>query len=286
VAWWYEREERRIALADGGLHILPGEKHADPTAEAIRWSICEGELIQAIGRGRGINRTAAAPLEIDLLTDVVLPIAVHAVLPWEDICPSDHDVMAARGVILENAADMAKAFPDLWPSREAAKKQNQRRGTNCYYSYFSNCNLSPSSSIVRYRPAGAGQKDRTARFDLALIPEPLVWLERQLGPALSLPALPLAAGRLGTGSREIALRSWKMTGSSPMMSGVPILWMICAAYVAIALRCPHCRKGSRRTGKKRCCFPTFPPVRHVLMILMAMAGCCIGPGRMAQAYEN
>ena len=182
VAWWYEREERRIALADGGLHILPGEKHADPTAEAIRWSICEGELIQAIGRGRGVNRTAAAPLEIDLLTDVVLPIAVHAVLPWEDICPSDHDVMAARGVILENAADMAKAFPDLWPSREAAKKQNQRRGTNCYYSYFSNSNLSPSSSIVTYRPTGAGQKDRTARFDLALIPEPLVWLERQLGP--------------------------------------------------------------------------------------------------------
>jgi hypothetical protein len=35
---------------------------------------------------------------------------------------------------------------------------------------------------VTYRPAGAGQKDRTARFDLALIPEPLVWLERQLGP--------------------------------------------------------------------------------------------------------
>ena len=81
MAWWYEREERRIALADGCLHIPPGEKHADPTAEAIRWSICEGELIQAIGRGRGANRTAAAPLEIDLMTDVVLPIAVHAALP-------------------------------------------------------------------------------------------------------------------------------------------------------------------------------------------------------------
>jgi hypothetical protein len=87
---------------------------------------------------------------------------------------------------------------------------------------------------------------------------------------LSLPALPLAAGQLGTGSREIALRSWKMTGSSPMMSGVPISWMICAAFVAIALLCPHCRKDLRRTGKKRCCSPTSPPARHVLMILMAV----------------
>lgn len=133
VAWWYEREERRIALADGGVHAIAGEVHADPTAEAIRWSICEGELIQALGRGRGVNRTAETPLEIDLLTDVVLPVAVHEVLAWDDVRPSGQDIMASTGVELENAADMAKAFPDLWQTREAAKKQNQRRGTNCYY---------------------------------------------------------------------------------------------------------------------------------------------------------
>ncbi|MBR0683844.1 hypothetical protein GXW74_25435 [Roseomonas eburnea] len=182
VDWWYEQEERRIALADGGAHVLPGEVHADPTAEAIRWTICEGELIQAIGRGRGVNRTAATPLEVDLLTDVVLPVAVHEVLDWDEVCPSRQDMMAASGVVLENAADMAKAFPDLWPSREAAKKQNQRRGTNCYYRDLSNSNLSPSSSIVAYRPAGPGQKDRTARFDLALIADPRAWLEAKLGP--------------------------------------------------------------------------------------------------------
>ena len=55
---------------------MPGEVHADPTAEAIRWSICEAELIQAMGRGRGVNRTAENPLQIDLLTDVVLPVTV------------------------------------------------------------------------------------------------------------------------------------------------------------------------------------------------------------------
>ena len=64
--WWYGTEERRIRLAGGRTHAVPGEVHADPTAEAIRWSICEAELIQAMGRGRGVNRTAENPLQIDL----------------------------------------------------------------------------------------------------------------------------------------------------------------------------------------------------------------------------
>ncbi len=43
----------------------------DPRVEAVRWAICEAELIQAIGRGRGVNRTAGNPLQIDILTNVV-----------------------------------------------------------------------------------------------------------------------------------------------------------------------------------------------------------------------
>jgi hypothetical protein len=35
---------------------------------------------------------------------------------------------------------------------------------------------------VTYRPTGAGQKDRQARFDLTLIPDPRSWLEARLGP--------------------------------------------------------------------------------------------------------
>lgn len=57
---------------------LACEAHPDPTAEAIRWSICEAEVIQAIGRG--VNRTTATPLQIDPLTDVVLPVTVDELL--------------------------------------------------------------------------------------------------------------------------------------------------------------------------------------------------------------
>ena len=73
--------ERRVRLAGDRTAPLAMEEHADPIAEAVRWSICEGELIQAMGRGRGVNRTADTPLEIDLLTDVVLPVTVDALVP-------------------------------------------------------------------------------------------------------------------------------------------------------------------------------------------------------------
>jgi putative DNA primase/helicase len=106
--------------------------HDDPVAEAIRWSICEGELIQAIGRGRGVNRSAADPLQIDLLTDVVLPVTVNELLDWQNLVPTRRDIMASRGVVLDNAADMARCFPDLWESADAARQDRRRSVTNGY----------------------------------------------------------------------------------------------------------------------------------------------------------
>ena len=182
AGWWYPLSERRIRLASGRTLPLMVETHADPIAEAIRWSICEGELIQAIGRGRGVNRTAETPLEIDLVTDAVLPLIVQEVVTWQQIRPSRHDLMALDGVVLENAADMARCFPDLWPSRDAAKKDSQRRGTNCYYKDLYNSKLSPSSAWVTYQPEGAGQRARTALFDTSIIPDPENWLAKSLGP--------------------------------------------------------------------------------------------------------
>ena len=126
--WWYGNEERRIRLAGGRTHAVPGEVHADPTAEAIRWSICEAELIQAMGRGRGVNRTAENPLQIDLMTDVVLPVTVAELVDWQDLRPARRDLMAARGVVLENAADMAALLPRPLADRDAARKDGRGVG--------------------------------------------------------------------------------------------------------------------------------------------------------------
>jgi hypothetical protein len=51
--WWYSSAPRQIRLAGRRSHAVQGEVHDDPVAEAIRWSICEGELIQAIARVSG-----------------------------------------------------------------------------------------------------------------------------------------------------------------------------------------------------------------------------------------
>ncbi|MFC3099807.1 hypothetical protein [Altererythrobacter lauratis] len=184
-SWWYPLTERVIRRPRGRSHPTRGEYHPDPIAEAIRWSICEAELIQALGRGRGVNRTAENALQIDLLTDIVLPVPADEVISWDDLAPSRIDMMAARGVILDNAADRARCFPDLWPNHDAARKDGQRTGTNCYYRSSYNSRMSHSSGMVTYRPAGPGQKRRTANFDLDLIPDPRSWLTEHLGELAS-----------------------------------------------------------------------------------------------------
>ena len=89
---------------------------------------------------------------------------------------------------------MARCFPDLWENHEAARKDGQRSGTNCYYRIFYNSQMSHSSAVVSYRPEGAGRKLRSATFDLTIIPDPEAWLTARLGPlaafSLDLPACP------------------------------------------------------------------------------------------------
>lgn len=213
-AWWYGSIERRLRLAGRRSHAVQGEAHDDPIAEAIRWSICEGELIQAIGRGRGVNRSAGDPLQIDLLTDVVLPVTVDELIDWQDLVPARRDIMASRGVVLDNAADMARCFPDLWESADAARQDRQRSVTNGYYRSLYNSQMSHSSALVIYQPEGAGQKPRHATFDLTLVPDPEPWLTQRLG-ALTLCQIELPSS---TGTKVPAGRGLGKTLSSPPVS--------------------------------------------------------------------
>ena len=113
--------------------------------------------------------------------------------------------MALSGIVLENAADMAVCFPELWLTREAAKKDCQRKGTNDYYRDLYNSKLSPSSVEVTYRPEGAGHRARTARVNLARIPDPEAWLTNRLGPLAQFKMRAIAgADAAMTATRDIA----------------------------------------------------------------------------------
>ena len=137
---WYPKREAFLTTRDNraGPPVLSrggkGQEagagqvyHPDPLAEAVRWGICEAELIQALGRGRGVNRTAEDPLHIDLLCNVPLPIAVDEAGPFEAFEPTPLELMEARGVRLSDTSQkgawdvVAKVLPDLYRNAEAAR---------------------------------------------------------------------------------------------------------------------------------------------------------------------
>ena len=140
---------RGIALKDGTGVAVECAQHSDPLAEAVRWQVCEAELIQAIGRGRGVNRTAETPLDIDVLADVVFPAAVDTVEEWRP--PGLDAVMGAEGVFLTRPADIAKAWPETWSSNQAVKDwlRQEQGGIRLYRSPYKG-----KLHRVRYQMAG------------------------------------------------------------------------------------------------------------------------------------
>ena len=109
---WYPPVKRGIRLLDGRGIETTGDQHPDDLVESVRWLVHEGELIQALGRGRGINRTEQTPLDVDLLFDTCLPIKVNEVSVWRR--PSALVETAAQGAMLTAQSDMVRGVaPNL-----------------------------------------------------------------------------------------------------------------------------------------------------------------------------
>ena len=70
--------------------------------------------------------TVYNPLQIDILTDYALPIAIDEFTTWDLIQPTNAEVMRARGAVPLNYRDMSAAYPDLFDGGEAARKALSR----------------------------------------------------------------------------------------------------------------------------------------------------------------
>lgn len=138
---WYDKVPAAMTLADGTAGpqtltrrgkgqepICGADQHPDPVAEAIRWTICEGELLQTVGRGRGVNRTPDTPLQIDILTSVPLPLPIDEAGSFSDFEPTPAEMMEARGVeVIDTSAKgawnvVAAVLSDLFQTPDAARK--------------------------------------------------------------------------------------------------------------------------------------------------------------------
>jgi putative DNA primase/helicase len=193
---WYPRGRVGIRMRDCRTTAVIGNEHPDWRVETIRWLICEAELMQAIGRGRGVRRTAANPLRIEILCNIPLAIEVDEVVTWDDdLKPSRVRVMLARGVVPMSYRDMAAVHDDLFVSqraaetaiqREAARLTEGRRGTQPLNSREYLLKACVDLQLIPYRRAGRGQPPTELLYIPTLIPDPEAWLTERLGPVVIL----------------------------------------------------------------------------------------------------
>ena len=177
---WYPAVKRGIRLPDGSGRAVTCDQHPDPVAEMIRFQLCECELIQAMGRGRAINRTPKTPLDIDIVADVCLPITVNDVLHWSTQVPSAMVEAAAEGAVLLSRVDMVADGRGL-----AQRHGGQADAGGAAQEEHAGGAASGCSAAGRQSPigwSGPKMKQRIGYFDRALIPDPRAWLTAKLGP--------------------------------------------------------------------------------------------------------
>ena len=164
--------EGGIRRADGTGTAVRQPRHPDPLVEALRWSITEGAVLQAIGRARGVQR--ADPVHVTLMAGLALPLTVSRVTAWTGAIPDRLAVAAAEAALAGRAlplapAGLALARPDLWPTEKSAERfWEEARRANPPAALIEAVHKGGGGfygiRLARYRKAGA------RRWSRALVP--------------------------------------------------------------------------------------------------------------------
>jgi putative DNA primase/helicase len=179
---WYPKASTAREMADGTFRPAESDRHPDAVAEAIRWQIAEGQLVQIIGRARGVNRTRDDPVDILVMTNAPLPIPVEHLISASHLDPSPADLMmAAGGVSFESPTDAANAYPQLWDSRKTAFSAMDRFSKRQASAFRNKSNLITECRRLEYQKAGARFPRAVAWVDLDIVPNPKTWLAERLG---------------------------------------------------------------------------------------------------------
>ena len=188
----YRWKRRGFNMRDGSLAGIDVEVHPDPQCDQVLQWICDAELVQSIGRVRGVNRSPGTPVTVFVCSNRVLPIEVAAVREWKDILPSRLDLAMSRegGVLALNSTTLAARNPGLWATKEAAKaevKRGQTKGVKLLYRLPIGerpLSLSTQNGTVK-RGSAPGRASRfVAMCDLSSV-EIRDGLRRQLGGDLA-----------------------------------------------------------------------------------------------------
>ena len=177
VVGWYPTEVVQLVGRDGTMATVESDRHPDALAEAIRSAICQDELLQAVGRARGVSRTAANPVEVILLGNVPVPgLVPDTVKQWQP-AGVDDEILASHGAVLEAAADAA-AVAGL--TLKTVKRRRERLAPFSYESYLYENGANLRRGV--YQRAGAGHSRKRVAFDPRRIADIEAWLTAKLGP--------------------------------------------------------------------------------------------------------
>jgi putative DNA primase/helicase len=185
--WYPQQDVWRLQAVPGGVQrvLSEGVRHPDPIAERMRNRICEAEVMQSIGRGRGVNRTADRPLAVIVLSDAVLPVPVDRFVSLDEALRTNarDEMLAIGGVAYEDPTAAYTAYPQLWPSIEAAKKVLQRENTGTFWNEDTFTPKCPRDRVVEviYQRVGAKRQKGRALVDRLLTPDPRAAIEAALG---------------------------------------------------------------------------------------------------------
>jgi hypothetical protein len=177
----YRTSPAGIPMRDGTARAVRVVRHEDLRAETLRAAICDDELIQAIGRGRGVNRTVADPLEVQILADVALPILHDRLRSWDAVRPDIFQCMLLVGLAVDSPADAASLHPSVFTSEKQAQKAFEREGFKRHFP-MSSSYREMSLKCGAYRRPGRGRSWQTCWWIDGDSGDARERLERALGP--------------------------------------------------------------------------------------------------------
>ena len=123
--------------------------HPDARVQALLEQIRERESAQGIDRLRLVHR--AGPAKVIVLSSIPLDVTVDELVRWRDVIPSRLEQAMARGDALPlSKSELARVYPDLWPSAAAVEIDLRREKGDISLVRDSTRGLSPFSARVAY----------------------------------------------------------------------------------------------------------------------------------------
>ena len=123
---WPQAIVRLAPRATGTPEGVTVARHPDPRAEAVRAAVCEGELVQAVGRARAVRRHPGNPLTVILAGCTPIPgLVPDRLVQWRELVPDTWQVIVARHKVLP-LAPRGLVEAGGWSTPAAARKAMQR----------------------------------------------------------------------------------------------------------------------------------------------------------------